>query len=191
MTGHRCLSGKECVNRTSDGPPITVKPLCEGCVKDIQSRLDELPNYLQMLTYFKGYKPVSVGQARVSGGGSEGSTPLNITALDLIDAVRAVVAEVGGYMVRDLITLPGGVQTALKVRRVSVKVAAMCGLERQWQRRRARCPDCGLATLGGWLGDDRIQCTNSECGVTFSKTEYEDYCENEARKNNGRRKNHN
>lgn len=172
----RCASGKRCVSRTSDGPALTALPLCGGCVKDIQKCYDELPNYALALGDFKGYKPQSVGQSRVSGGGSEGSTPLNVTVLDLLDEIRAVEVAVNAHRIRDLMMLPDGVEVALTVRKVHSKADAVVGLGRVWQRRRVECPECELPTLGGWLGEDAIYCTNSECGTSLTKSEYEDHC---------------
>lgn len=158
---------------------------------DIQAKVDELPRYRLLLACFKGYKPSMVGQARVSGGGSEGSTPLNISVVDLIDAVNEILSTINGVRVRDLIMLSWGVPEVLNARRIHGKAAAVCGLERRWERRRAKCPECRLPTLGQFSGDDRIQCTNSACATTLSKSEYEDYCKKEATNKNGRRKNHN
>lgn len=176
MSEQRCKSGRACTNRTLDGPAATTRPLCEGCIKDIQTRINQLPNYLDILQTLKGYRQTPVGQARVSGGSNEGKTPLNIAVIDLIDDVKRTLTNIGGVAVRDLITQQGGVECALSVRRVHMKAQAICGLDRLWERRRAPCPACGLPTLGGWLGEGRIQCTNGECATTLSKDEYETYC---------------
>lgn len=176
MSEQRCKSGRACTNRTLDGPAATTRPLCEGCITDIQTRINQLPDYLNALQTLKGYKPAPVGQARVSGGSNEGSTPLNIAVIDLIDAIERTLTFIDGVAVRDLVTQVGGVECALSVRVVHMKAQAVCGLDRSWERRRAPCPGCGLPTLGGWLGEDRIQCTNSVCATTLSKDEYETYC---------------
>lgn len=174
----RCRSGKRCVSRTTDGAAVvSVRPLCDGCVKDIQKSLDELPGYAEMLQLYKGYVPGSVGQSRVSNPSGEPKSPLNLTVVDLINQIAAVIRRVDGYLVRDLITLNGGLEVALDIRDVHSKSDALIGLKRVWERRRVPCPDCSLPTLGGWLGEDRIYCTNTDCASVFTKQQYEEYCE--------------
>jgi hypothetical protein len=170
------------VSRTSDGPAlVALKPMCDGCIRDIQKCYDELPGYSSMLELYKGYVPGSVGQSRVSNPSSEPKAPLNMTVVDLIGFIRQVIYRTNGYDVRDLITLSGGVETALDIRLCHSKADGIIGLQRVWERRRVSCPDCNLPTLGGWLGEDRIYCTNSACGTTFSKAQYEEYCELKSR----------
>lgn len=128
MSEQRCLSGKHCINRTSAGPVATTnRPLCEGCITNIQDAVNQLPDYQLMLANFKDYKPNTVGQAKVSGGNSEGESPLNVAVVDLIDAIDDVLADFGGVQVRDLITHNGGVDVALRANRLYVQAAAMCG----------------------------------------------------------------
>lgn len=182
MTGFdpRCLSGKRCVSRTVDGPASTIKPdsLCPGCILDIQKCFNELPDYLLALRAFMGFKPGSVGQSKVSGGATEGSSPFNVTVADLRNEIAGVLAEVGEYSIRDYVTLDAyGPFAALRVRALHSQADGIVGFGRVWERRRVACPDCGLPTLGGWLGEGRIYCTNSECATTLSKAEYEEYCE--------------
>ena len=177
VSDDRCQSGPQCVARTSDGAAVTRYALCVGCVADIQKLADELPGYLGLLSLFKGYVPQSVGSSRVSSS-SEPKSPLNLTVVDLIEAIRILLhGPAGLYSIRDLITLPNGPQLALLVRRLHSKADGIIGLKKVWQRRHAPCPDCSLPTLGGWAGDDVIRCTASGCGTVMSKSAYEDYCE--------------
>ncbi|QOP65810.1 hypothetical protein PBI_MINILON_86 [Mycobacterium phage MiniLon] len=173
----RCRSGKRCVSRTSDGAAlVALRPLCDGCIKDVQKCYDELPGYVGLLELYKGYTPGSVGQSKVSNGSTEPKSPLNMTVIDLIGQARALVVRVDGYLVRDLITLSDGLEIALDIRDWHSKADGIIGLQRVWERRRVPCPDCNLATLGGWLGEDRIYCTNSDCMSVFTKAQYEEYC---------------
>ncbi|AXH67887.1 DNA binding protein [Mycobacterium phage Bromden] len=181
----RCRSGKKCVSRTPDGPAIVaLRPLCDGCIKDIQKCLDELPAYAGLLEKYKGYVPGSVGQSKVSSS-AEPKSPLNLTVIDLIGQIGAVIRRAEGYQVRDLITLSGGLEVALDIRSVYSKSDGIIGLQRVWERRRVPCPECNLPTLGAWVGEDRIYCTNSDCATTLSKSEYEDYCADKARAKRG------
>ncbi|AEZ50758.1 hypothetical protein SEA_ENCELADUS_78 [Mycobacterium phage Enceladus] len=175
--GERCRSGRKCVSRTPDGPALVVaRPLCDGCIRDIQKCLDELPTYSELLETYKGYVPGSVGQSKVSSS-AEPKAPLNLTVVDLIGQIRAVLHRADGYQVRDLITLSGGLEVALDIRDVYSKADGIIGLQRVWERRRVPCPECALPTLGGWVGEDRIYCTNADCGTTLTKAQYEEYCE--------------
>lgn len=147
-------------------------------MRDIQKCADELSHYLLALEDFKGYKPQSVGQSKVSGGATEGSSPLNVSVFDLCRDIETLAVSVGGYRIRDLVTLPGGVETALEVRALHSRADAIVGLGRVWERRRAvRCPECDLPSLGQWLGEETIYCTNSTCAIAMTKGEYEERCE--------------
>lgn len=186
-TDSRCLSGKRCVSRTSDGAALTARAdtLCPGCIKDIQRCLDELPTYLLALGAFLGATPKTALQSKVSMT-SEPSSPYNVKVADLIDDVDEVVRRDGGMPVRDLVTQPvtrfddrwlSGVDRALEIRKMHGRADAIVGLGRVWERRHAPCPDCGLRTLGQWSGDDQIFCTNNDCSTSLSKDEYEQWCE--------------
>ena len=96
--------------------------------------------------------------------------------------IETVLARAGGRQIRDLVTFVGGVDDALAVRRVHGRAEGFVGLQRVWERRRVPCPECGLPTLGGWVGEDRIYCTNSGCATSLSKSDYEQYCERKARR---------
>lgn len=173
---YRCAGGRRCVSRTSDGPALSAKPLCAGCIGDVQTALDELPTYSEALRAFLGPGPQTALQSKVSAT-AEPSTPYNVKVADLIDEIRVAVGDTDGYAIRDLVTFTAGVERALAVRRVHSQAEALVGLQRVWDRRKAPCPECGLPTLGGWVGEDAIYCTNSECRAVMTKTEYEQYCE--------------
>lgn len=176
----RCGAGKKCLARTPDGPAITYKPLCESCVRDSQRCYDRLRGYRDMLELFKGYKQSPEGGARVSQS-KEPPTPLNLTVVDLIYDIDCILVRSQGYLMRDLITLPGGVDLAHDVWRAHAKSEGIIGLEKTWQRRFGKCPECGLSTLGGFAGDDQIVCTNSGCAHAMSKDEYEALCEGQSK----------
>ncbi|WP_207760578.1 hypothetical protein [Mycolicibacterium sphagni] len=150
-------------------------------MRDVQKCLDELPTYLGLLDKYKGYIPRSVGQSKVKGS-AEPKAPLNLTVMDLIAEIGALIRRVDGYQIRDLITLTGGLEIALDVRAAHSKADGIIGLQRIWERRRVPCPECKLPTLGGWVGEEKIYCTNSDCGTTLTKAQYEDYCEVKSRK---------
>jgi hypothetical protein len=115
--------------------------------------------------------------------------------VDMADEIWDTIDATAGYRVVDLITLPAeewliggyrvvrdGVDRALKIRWVHAKAEKMVGLNKVWQRRAASCPQCQLPTLGGWVGEDLIHCTNEECLAHFTKDEYEEVCLEQARK---------
>lgn len=197
---HRCRSGKGCVSRTSDGAAITAKPdsLCPACVDDIQRRRDELPHLAQALKSFKGASMSVSYDSKVSSTPVP-QAPLNLAALDLIDAIGDVIDRAGGYRIADLVRLPAekfllwhrgsrsevdldGIARALDVRHVHVKADRMFGFSRVWQKRHAPCPECGLNTLGGWLGSDTVQCANDGCEFLATRSGYEEICISEAKK---------
>ena len=172
----RCLSGQQCVGRTVDGPAaVTGRPLCELCITDVQKCLDELPGYRSVLVLFKGYTPSSVGQAKVKGSG-EPKAPLNMTVVDLIGRIDWLLPQVCNMRARDLISTARGLRVAADVRDVWRKSEHMIGLQRHWERRHANCPKCDLPTLGNWVGEDLIRCSNSECAAVLSKSDYELHC---------------
>lgn len=205
MIDLRCRSGKTCVARTSDGAALTSQPtLCHGCITDIQKRLTELPHLAAALNTFKGTWGGVSYEARVTGS-KEPPIPLNVGALDLIDEIGDVIDRAGGYRVIDLITLAAedyivwrrgerqavdldGVMRALDIRRVHTKAESMVGLNRVWQRRAAACPNCHLPTLGSWLGDEQILCTNGDCLSAFTRTAYEEACIEQSRNEKGKKR---
>lgn len=74
-----------------------------------------------------------------------------------------------------------GVDRALGIRKAWRKADQIIGLSRTWQRRHAPCPECCLPTLGGWVGEDTVHCSNADCGIAFSRTEYEYLCLNQGK----------
>ena len=119
------------------------------------------------------------------------AVPLNLTAVVLQEAVDLAVDYAGGYRIVDLITQPSseyhvwvreveqrvfldGVDRALAIRRIHVRVSDAVGLAPVWQRRAAPCPNCGLPLLGQWSGFSRVECKGCETSMTL--TEYNDYC---------------
>lgn len=154
--------------------------MCDRCVNAVQECYNQLIGYRDMLELFKGYKQSAAGGARVSAS-KEPTTPLNVTVVDLIDDIGSILVRSQGYLMRDLVTLPGGVALALDVWRAHAKAEGIIGLQKVWQRRHAPCPECGLRTLGGWLGGDDIFCTNSACATVLNKDDYEAWCEAESK----------
>ncbi|MBO0676884.1 hypothetical protein JRC04_05365 [Mycolicibacterium sp. S2-37] len=127
------------------------------------------------------------GGAKVSSS-TEPPPPLNVHVLDLIDEIGAVLAEVGGYRVADLINRPAeevdrwkggrlrrvtrdGVDIALDASAAWKGAEAVIGFERVWERRFGKCTECDLPTLGNFSGSATVQC--SSCGHAISRTEYE------------------
>jgi hypothetical protein len=109
--------------------------------------------------------------------------------VDMADEIWDTIDRADGYRVVDLVTLPAeewliggyrvvrdGVHRALDIRRVHTKAEKMIGLNKVWQRRAAPCPNCQLPTLGSWVGDETILCTNEECLSSFDRTAYEEHC---------------
>ena len=204
---HRCRSGKDCVSKTSEGAAITSRPdsVCAGCVDDIQRRRDELPHLAQALRSFKGASMSVSYDSRVSST-PVSQAPLNLAAVDLIDAIGDVIDRAGGYRIADLVRLPGekfllwrrgsrreaeldGIDRALDVRHVHVKADRMVGFSRVWQKRHAPCPECKLPTLGVWLGSETIHCANEDCGSSFTRDQYDQHCVTLSKMpRNGRRK---
>lgn len=182
MSDPRCRAGKGCVNRTADGASRTTgdDTICHGCVVDIQKALDDLPHLALALSTMKGTWGGVSYEARVMSS-KEAPTPLHVGVVDLVDEAEGVLRYAGGYTVVDLITQYKGVDLALLIRKVHRKAADAVGFERVWQRRVAPCPECHMPSLGGWIGEDMIRCSNPECLAGFTKTEYEDVCINQAR----------
>lgn len=119
--------------------------------------------------------------------------PMNVMVVDLLEEIREVMDRAGPKPVGELILLPpevfgvwvkdvyqkkylDGVDRALAIRRVHSRVSSVVGLERVWSRRVAPCPDCGEFTLGSWVGEDTIECTDEECRLVMSRDVYEQYC---------------
>lgn len=143
-------------------------------------------------------------EARVQSS-KEPPIPLHINILDLIEECADVFDRTGGYMIHDLVTHGpekwiiwrngkrretelDGVTRALDVRRVYQKAANRVGFDKVWQRRAAACPNCHLPTLGSWVGEENILCTNEDCLSAFTRTAYEELCITQARNDKGKKK---
>lgn len=172
---------------TPDGPAVVSQfTLCHGCVDGIQTQLNELPHLALALATMKGTWGGVSYEARVSGS-KEAPSPLHVGIVDLVDEVWNRIDDAEGYRIVDLVTRPpeswviggrtvtrDGVDRALDIRHVHRRASEAVGFEKVWERRAAACPECLLPTLGGWVGDDLISC--SECLAAFTKKEYENLC---------------
>lgn len=177
---------------TSDGPAITAKreTICSVCINNIQKCLEELPILAAALRAFLGVVPKTALQSRVSST-PEPACPINPRVDELIHDIGDVVDRADNLRVADLVRQPAmefhlwvgdyqqrryldGVQRALDVKRVHSRANAILGFDRVWQKRHAPCANCGLPTLGNFIGDSFIQCT--DCEYVMSLDEYEAYC---------------
>jgi hypothetical protein len=194
---HRCRARDNCVGKSLDGPAATANPntICNGCIRNLQTQLGQLPHLRDALESFK--RPSLVGElgSKVSATATP-PAPVNLTVVDLIIEIWRVVSRAGGpeVQIRNLVTEPAepfsvwrsgrycermldGADRALDVGAVWRKADRIVGLSRTWEKRRgAPCPRCGLAGLGGWLGEGTIHCTNHSCATSFSLSEYEKLC---------------
>jgi hypothetical protein len=122
--------------------------------------------------------------------------------VDMADEIWDAIDRTANYRIVDLITHPAeewliggyrvvkdGVDRALDIRRVHSKAEKMVGFNKVWQRRAAACPDCHLPTLGSWLGEDMILCTNGDCLSQFTRTAYEELCVEQSRNQKGKKRN--
>lgn len=69
-----------------------------------------------------------------------------------------------------------GCDRALAVRGAHLRANKILGFDRIRQRRHAPCPQCSLPTLGNWIGDSTITCSDEGCGAAITLTDYEIYC---------------
>lgn len=178
----------------ADGPALTVKlrTLCPGCVVDIQTRYDQLPDLGLALAALKGGSMKVAYQSKVTGT-KEPAVPLNLHVVVLLNDIDELVSLVEGYRIQDLMAQPSkeyhvwikgseqrvfldGVDRALRVRRVHQRVSDTVGLAPLFQRRLAPCWDCGRPTLGTWGGSGVIECTNDGCEFRCSIDSYERRC---------------
>jgi hypothetical protein len=197
---HRCRAAIHCVGRVpvTEGDErsyvgaITPGPdtLCNGCVKRIQTQLEQLPHLSTALRSFLGTSMTAALGSKVNSTPTP-SAPINLRNLDLIDQIQGVIDRAGGSTVQisDLVGKPveeftiggrirplDGVDRALAIGAVWRKADGVVGLGRTWQKRNAPCPRCGLACLGGFLGEDTIHCTNSSCAKSFPWDQYQSLC---------------
>jgi hypothetical protein len=158
-------------------------------VDNIQTCLDELPALAGALKAFLGGSMKIAYESKVSRT-PEPSSPLNLPAFTLLEDIDEAQDFANGHRIADLVTRPpeifqvwvkgceqkiylDGVDRALRIRRVHRKASGMVGLHRVWQRRHAPCPRCEMPTLGGWVGGNTVECTNSECQHRMPLAEYE------------------
>lgn len=191
-TDPRCRSGPHCSGRTSDGAAITANALCAACVQAIQKCLEELPHLALALRSFLGVTPTTALQSRVRAT-REPACPIDPRVDALLTEIWDVIDRTGGVRVADLIRQPdmlftlwvrderrqeylSGVDRALDIRRVHLRVNKVIGLDRVWQKRHAPCPDCNLPTLGNWVGDSTVACSDEGCGLILPLDDYESYC---------------
>ncbi|AEJ92476.1 DNA binding protein [Mycobacterium phage Quink] len=176
MIEYRCRSGDSCVARTPDGGALVTGPtLCSRCADDIQKCLEQLPHLITALQTMKGTWGGVSYEARVQSS-KEPPTPLHLHVVDLIDRINQSIDATEDYRIVDLITQADGVTRALDIRHVHKRASEAVGFQPTWQRRHAPCWECGLPTLGTWVGSDVIQCSNEECLAQCSLDEYTQHC---------------
>ena len=187
----RCRSGKHCAGRTKDGPAITAKfdSICAACIQDIQRQLDELPHLALALRAFLGVTPKTALQSRVKST-PEPACPLDPRVDELLTDIEDVIDRTDGLRVADLVQQPAmkfivwfkdqrretyltGVDRALAIRRVQARANAILGFDRIWVKRHAPCPQCGLPTLGTFIGSSNIECR--DCAFVMTLDEYSQY----------------
>jgi hypothetical protein len=187
----RCRSGKHCAGRTKDGPAITAKfdSICAACIQDIQRQLDELPHLALALRAFLGVTPKTALQSRVKST-PEPACPLDPRVDELLTDIEDVIDRTDGLRVADLVQQPAmkfivwfkdqrretyltGIDRALAIRRVHARVNAILGFDRIWVKRHAPCPQCGLPTLGTFIGSSNIECR--DCAFVMTLDEYSQY----------------
>ena len=197
----RCRSGRQCVGSSQDGAAITARydTLCQGCVRDLQRRYDELPHLATALRVFLSVTPKTALQSRVRST-PEPACPIDPRVDELLIDIADVIDRCDGLRVQDLIQQPimkfilwyrdtrsarylSGVDRALDIRRVHARANNILGFDRIRVKRHAPCPACGLPTLGEWIGDSNIDC--SDCEFIISRDDYEKYC-SELRKPKGK-----
>lgn len=191
-TDPRCRSGRHCVGRSQDGPAITAKfdSVCSRCVGDLQRQYDELPSLAIALRIFLGVTPKTALQSRVKST-PEPACPIDPRVDELLIDIADVIDRCDGLRVQDLIQQPtakfivwfkdrrrehylSGVDRALAIRRVHTRANAILGFDRIRVKRHAPCPACDLPTLGQWIGDPNIEC--SDCEFVMTLDDYDEYC---------------
>lgn len=191
-TDPRCRSGRHCVGRSKDGPAIIARhdSICSGCVREIQRQLEELPHLAIALRVFLGVTPKTALQSRVKST-PEPACPIDPRVDELLIDIADVIDRVDGLRVQDLIQQPimkfivwnrdtrrerylSGVDRALAIRLVHIRANAILGFDRIRLKRHAPCPECGLPTLGQWIGDSNIDC--SDCEFIMTLDDYDKYC---------------
>lgn len=192
MPDERCRSGKNCGGRTTDGPAITAKnnTICAACVHDLQRQLEELPHLAQALRVFLGVTPKTALQSRVKST-PEPACPIDPRVDELLIDIADVIDRADGLRVADLIQQPAmkfiiwfrdmrreryldGVSRALAIRRVHTRANQILGFDRIRLKRHAPCPECGMPTLGQWIGEATVDC--SDCEFLMSFDDYDLYC---------------
>ena len=187
----RCRSGKHCAGRTKDGPAITAKfdSICAACIQDLQRQVDELPHLAVALRAFLGVTPKTALQSRVKST-PEPACPLDPRVDELLTDIEDVIDRTDGLRVADLVQQPAmkfivwfkdqrretyltGIDRALAIRRVHARANAILGFDRIWVKRHAPCPQCGLPTLGTFIGDSKIECR--DCAFVMTLDEYSQY----------------
>lgn len=145
--------------------------ICDNCLLQVDRYRDQLPHLKTALRSFLGGSLVPVATSKVSGSPTP-STPVNIRVLDLLQEITDILGRIGNVPIYDL---PAG--EVLLVRRAWKRADSIVGLEKRWSRRHASCPECHLSTLGNWVGDESVHCTNSDCAIVMSRQEYEEMCQ--------------
>ncbi|BCP41488.1 hypothetical protein MINTMi27_15810 [Mycobacterium intracellulare] len=144
------------------------------------------------LRIFLGVTPKTALQSRVKST-PEPACPIDPRVDELLVDISDVIERTDGLRVADLINQPptkfrvwfkdrsveqylAGWERAVAIRRVHVRANAILGFDRIRVRRHAPCPQCGLPTLGTWVGDPTVECSDGDCGFVMSLEDYDEYC---------------
>src|SRR6185503_3538176 len=121
----------------------------------------------------------------------EPACPIDPRVDELLTDIADVIDRCDNLRVQDLIQQPimkfiiwardsrqekylSGVDRALNIRTVHARANAILGFDRIRLKRHAPCPECGLPTLGEWIGDSNIDC--SDCEFVMTRDDYDKYC---------------
>lgn len=161
-------------------------------MQDLQRQLEELPHLATALRVFLGVTPSTALQSRVSST-PEPACPLDPRVDELLVDIADVIDRTDNLRVADLVQQPTmkfivwtkdqrraryleGWQRAVDIRSVHTRANAILGFDRIRVKRHAPCPECNLPTLGTWIGDNTIECSDEECGLVMSLDEYDAHC---------------
>lgn len=144
------------------------------------------------LRAFLGVTPKTALQSRVRST-PEPACPLDPRVDELVTDIADVLDRTDGLRVADLIRQPAmkfiiwikdsrrerfleGWQRAIDIRRVHARANSILGYDRIWVRRHAPCPECGLPTLGTYVGAPKVECRDDDCGYSMLLDDYDAYC---------------
>ncbi len=182
-------TGKTCDTGGVPRPAFANTMLCGGCTKRLGQQLAELPARLHLVQALHDGRQTP---RRSDRPGGDAPVPVNVDAVDLLNAVPAVLGSwvmlvceerslrgpdtpdrLSSWLLGQfdwLVRQPWVDDMADEVNDLTRSAERLCRVDEHRHRLEPPCPSCTARELGRWDGTDQVDCAS--CGRRWKAEEY-------------------